>query len=273
MPAFTDARHRAAARRVRHPARGPHAAGAAAASPRWASAAGSEPRAPAASEGRPWPRGGRRRHGLHLLGGPGRSRDAARCRSSDIEAQTRQCLQNLKRQARGGWAARSSRSCGPTGRCASPRSSTPSTRSGCGGSPDEAPVGQGTLMPLVAPPRRVPRLGRRHRRHAARPWTTRPCIPPSSPWWVTRNPGSCPLRGSRPCQRTRRRPRLLGRAATRAPQSCRLGLLRRAPSGRARENMTDHRPQRALHRPPARCRRPADASTRAISPPTASSWA
>ena len=83
--------------------------------------------------GRARPRRQGRRHGLRLVDRPGRSgdgrdREAARSRSTPASA-SRTSRRGSRRPA-----ARSTRSCGPTGRCATPPTSTRSTRSGCAGS-------------------------------------------------------------------------------------------------------------------------------------------
>ena len=75
--------------------------------------------------------------------------ETGRVPSGEIRLQTRQCLENLKaRLEEAGQLAREGR-VGQLVAARAHRSSTPSTRNGCAGSPSEAPVGQGTLMPLA----------------------------------------------------------------------------------------------------------------------------
>ena len=128
-------RDRAAARRVRHPARGPEATRPAS---RWARPAGS-------SGDR-----GRRRSDAPSRSGVGRAVKAGGMVyvssigpidpetgivvSSDIKDQTRQCLHEPQGASSRRPAARSTRSSGPTGRSATRPSSTSSTRSGSAGS-------------------------------------------------------------------------------------------------------------------------------------------
>ena len=88
-----------------------------------------------------------RRDGLRLGDRAGRSRDRPGRRAATIKAQTRQCLANLKAKLEASGHARSTRSSGRTGRCATRPSSTRSTRSGCKVFPGDGPVGQSTLMP------------------------------------------------------------------------------------------------------------------------------
>ena len=132
MGRFEAARDRAAARRVRHPARGPEhptrpGKG------RWGS--GEAPPPPDAS--RPSVGHGRavegRRHGLRLVDGAGRSRDRPGRQRRRSRSRRASACRTSRRSSRPR-AARSTRSSGRTGRCATRRSSTRSTRSGCAGS-------------------------------------------------------------------------------------------------------------------------------------------
>ena len=62
------------------------------------------------------------------------TRRPATSSAADIKDQTRQCLREPEGASSRRPAARSTRSCGPTGRCATRPSSTSSTRNGCAGS-------------------------------------------------------------------------------------------------------------------------------------------
>ena len=139
-------RRRAAARRVRHPARGPDQARPGAGRAAWGAAeTTTTPEARPAGH-RPGPGGHGRRHGLRLVDRAGRSRDGPGHQRSDQgpDAPVPDEPQGASWRRR---AARSTRSSGRTGRCATRRSSTRSTRNGSRWFPGDAPIGQGTLMP------------------------------------------------------------------------------------------------------------------------------
>ena len=95
---------------------------------------------------RPGAGGQRRRDGLRLVDRADRSRDRPRRRRGDQGADP-----PVPDEPEGAGsrrpAARSTRSSGPTGRCATRASSTCSTRSGSAAFPGDTPIGQGTLMP------------------------------------------------------------------------------------------------------------------------------
>ena len=165
MGKFKASGDRAAAGRVRHPARGP---GATRRRPRGKGRSGAGERAGRSmrpGRRRPRPGGHGRRHGLRLVDRPV-DPETGQVVSGAIKEQTRQCLQNLKAQARGGGQlARQGR----LGELVAARPGrvrhvqrgvgalVPGRRAGRPGHADAA----------AAAPRRVPGLDRGHRRGVA----------------------------------------------------------------------------------------------------------